>query len=213
MTCITCFADAIHQKPILFNEDRIKLTEDYLKTHYGMDQENILINPKMIVLHFTDTDTLDEAFDLFYPSRLGDKRPELYKYSPLNVSAHFLIDRNGTIYQLMPTNRMARHIIGLDYMAIGIENIGGTINSSLTKKQINSNVYLIKKLKNQYPNIRYLIGHYEYGQFRKTDLWKERNPSYFTFKEDPGYDFMKAVRSRIAKLKLYPKWTLPVPKN
>jgi len=88
-TCMSCFADIIQQKHILFDKDRIKLTENYLKFHYGIIQQTILINPRMIVLHFTDTDTLDEAYDLFYPSRLGKKRPELAKYSPLNVSAHF----------------------------------------------------------------------------------------------------------------------------
>jgi general stress protein 26 len=51
-------------------------------------------------------------------------------------------------------------------------------------------------------NIEYVIGHSEYGKFRKTKLWKETNPGYFTGKEDPGTIFLQKVRNNIKDLKL-----------
>ena len=38
--------------------------------------------------------------------------------------AHFVIDTDGTIYQLVSTSIMCRHTVGLNYTAIGIEHVG-----------------------------------------------------------------------------------------
>src|SRR5581483_8103938 len=38
--------------------------------------------------------------------------------------AHFVIDRDGTIYQLVPLGIRCRHTVGLNYTAIGIEHVG-----------------------------------------------------------------------------------------
>ena len=35
------------------------------------------------------------------------------------------MDRDGAVYRLMPETWMARHTIGLNRVAIGIENVGG----------------------------------------------------------------------------------------
>ena len=40
------------------------------------------------------------------------------------VCAHFLIDRDGTIAQLVPLHFRCRHTIGLNHVAIGIEHVG-----------------------------------------------------------------------------------------
>ncbi len=38
-----------------------------------------------------------------------------------------MVDRDGTRYRLMPETYMARHVIGLNYYSIGIENVGGSM--------------------------------------------------------------------------------------
>ena len=38
--------------------------------------------------------------------------------------AHFIVGRDGTIYQLVRLNVMCRHTVGLNYVAIGIERVG-----------------------------------------------------------------------------------------
>jgi len=190
----------IIQKPILFDKQRIELTQEYRLKHYGIKSQSIVIQPQMIVLHWTNTKDLQTSYAHLYPASLSG-RPDIAKGGNLNVSAHFLVDHNGKIYQLMPSNWMARHIIGLNNIAIGIENIGGTHDrDDLTAAQVNANVALVKFLKTQYPSIKYLIGHYEYSKFRNTNLWQEKNNHYFTHKSDPGEKFMRLVRLQVGTL-------------
>ena len=134
----------------------------------------------MIVLHWTAIPTLEQSFQAFYKPELS-KRPDISNASSLNVSSHFLVDQDGTIYRLMPETTMARHVIGLNHTAIGIENVGGTTDVPLTQKQIDANVRLVKYLSNKYP-IEYLIGHYEYTDFVDHELWLEVDEDYRTKK-------------------------------
>ena len=97
----------------------------------------------------------------------------------------------------------ARHTIGLNYMAIGIENIGSK-SQPLTEAQVKANANLIRYLTAKY-NIEYLIGHFEYGVFRNTPLWKETDKNYFTGKVDPEKKFMIKVRALISDLNLKSK--------
>ncbi len=113
--------------------------------------------------------------------------------SGLNVSAHFLVDKDGSIYRMMPETYMGRHVIGLNHCAIGIENVGGPEDSPLTEKQLKANIKLVRYLAKKY-DIDFLIGHYEYTNFEGHPLWLERDSSYRTEKTDPGKDFMKKVR-------------------
>lgn len=184
----------IIQKPIMFDEERIALTKQYRLEHYGIKSRSIKIKPRMIVLHWTQIKDLQSTYNVFYPAVLSN-RPDISKNSNLNVSAHFLVDRDGKIYRLMPDNWMARHTIGLNDIAIGVENVGGVDgHEDLTTAQVNANVCLVRYLKRKYPTIGYLIGHYEYGRFRHTKLWKEKDSNYFTDKKDPGEKFMQLVR-------------------
>ena len=190
----------IIQKPISYNDERIKLSLEYLKNRHGLIQTKPTISPKIIVLHYTAGGTLKSSFNYFNNTKIEDFRVYNKNQSLLNVSAHYLIDRDGKIYQLMDDTLFARHTIGLNYCSIGIENIGSK-TAPLTDAQILANSKLIRHLKMKF-NIEYVIGHSEYGKFRKTKLWKETNPAYFTGKEDPGAIFLQKVRSNIKDLKL-----------
>ncbi len=105
----------------------------------------------MIVVHWTAIPDFEKSFNAFKNSRLPNSRQDITKASALNVSAQFLVNQNGKIYRLLPENTMARHVIGLNHCAIGIENVGGTANMPLTKKQLKSNIKLIKFLKEKFP--------------------------------------------------------------
>ncbi|HEX9827230.1 MAG TPA: peptidoglycan recognition family protein [Flavobacteriaceae bacterium] len=191
----------IVSKPILFDEERTQLTLDYLANRYGLKQESPTITPKMIVLHWTAIPTLEKTFDAFNKSTLPNWRPYIEAASGLNVSSQFVVDRDGTIYRLMPETTMARHVIGLNHCAIGIENVGDTKDTPLTKKQVNANIWLVKYLTKKY-DIEYLIGHYEYKNFEETELWMEKDPGYRTEKTDPGEDFLNAVKKGVKRLNL-----------
>jgi N-acetyl-anhydromuramyl-L-alanine amidase AmpD len=129
-------------------------------------------------------------------------RADLTGASNLNVSSQFLIDRDGTIFRLLPDTTFARHVIGLNYLAIGIENIGSDA-MPLTKAQLKANEKLIRYLKRKYP-IEYVIGHHEYQNFQSTELWKEIDPNYRTIKTDPGDKFMNQLRKKLTDLNLKP---------
>ena len=193
----------IIDKPIIFNAEREELTLDYIEKQYGLTKETSEIIPKMIVLHWTVIPTADGSFSAFKEAKLPNWRADIETVSGLNVSSHFLVDQDGTIFRLMPETKMARHVIGLNYSAIGIENVGGTEDLPLTKAQLRANIWLVNYLKNKY-DIEYLIGHYEYENFVGHELWLELNDDYRTIKTDPGTDFMKKVRKRTKKLNFKP---------
>ncbi len=187
-------------KPIIFDSQRSALSLQYLNDRYHIVQSAPVIQPVMVVLHWTAIPSLEKTFDAFNRSTLPDARKGIQYASALNVSSQYLVDRDGTIFQLMPDTVFARHVIGLNYCAIGVENVGSE-KQPLTKAQLKANVQLIRYLKEKYP-IKYVIGHYEYKKFIGTPLWKETNPDYLTQKTDPGVSFMKKVRERIKDLHL-----------
>ncbi|WP_400073252.1 N-acetylmuramoyl-L-alanine amidase [Zobellia russellii] len=193
----------IVDKPIIFDETRRQLSLEYLKDRYGLEQSKPTINPKMIVLHWTVIPSLEESFEAFNPPTLPNWRPDIKNVSGLNVSSQFMVDRDGTIYQLLPETTMARHVIGLNHCAIGIENVGGTEALPLTEAQLKANIELVKYLANKYA-IDFVIGHYEYTNFEGHPLWLEKDKGYRTVKTDPGQDFTNKVRQAVKYLNFEP---------
>lgn len=193
----------IVDRPIVFDEERIVLTKEYLSQRYNLEQQTPDIVPRMIVLHWTAIPTLKKSFEAFEKSTLPNWRPDIESVSGLNVSSHFLVDQDGTIYQLMPETTMARHVIGLNHCAIGVENVGGTAETPLTRKQLKANIFLVEYLATKY-NIEYVIGHQEYTQFEGHQLWLEVDDGYRTEKTDPGMDFMKKVRKATKRFNFKP---------
>ena len=191
----------ITDKPIDFGPKRIALTKAYIKTHYGLDVKDITITPKIIVLHYTAIDSLEASYNTMKPETLGGGRKDIAKASALNVSVQFLVDKDGTIYRLMPENWMGRHVIGLNYYAIGVENVAKDAKH-LTPAQVHANIRLVEYLKHKHPTIEYLIGHHEYLRMEQTPLWLEKDKNYRTHKVDPGDAFMQKVRRGVKQLHL-----------
>lgn len=196
-------APVVVDRPISFSPARREMTLEYIREHYGLDPADITITPRIIVLHWTAIEDLERSFDAFDPETLGG-RPDIAGAGDVNVSTQFLVDTDGTIYRLMPETWMARHVIGLNYDAIGVENVGtGTPDDdTLTDAQIAANIALVRDLVAKYPTIEYLIGHHEYRAFEGHPLWRERDAGYRTVKIDPGARFMRAVRAGVADLGL-----------
>lgn len=194
----------IIKKFITYDKKRQELSLEYLKNRYGLIKLAPTIDPKIIVLHYTEGGTLESNFRYFDKAEIEESRAVIRDQSKLNVSSHYLIDRDGKIYQLMDDHMFARHVIGLNYCAIGVENVGSK-DAPLTDKQIDANIQLVKHLKKKFPAIEYLIGHSEYLSFREHPLWKETNKKYVTYKSDPGGVFMQKVRLGLKELNLKDK--------
>ncbi|MCZ8134446.1 MAG: N-acetylmuramoyl-L-alanine amidase, partial [Algoriphagus sp.] len=91
----------IIDKPITWNAEREKLSIQYLKDRHGLDKTTATIEPKMVVVHWTAINNIEVTFDVFNPPTLGG-RADLTGASNLNVSSQFLIDRDGTVFRLLP---------------------------------------------------------------------------------------------------------------
>lgn len=176
---------------------RIRMTRAYAAERYGLESGPLSITPRVVVLHWTAIGTLEDSYGAFVPETLPG-RPELQAAGSVNVGIQFLVDRDGTVYRLQPETWMARHVIGLNHVAIGVENVGGVREGrqtdDLTDAQIRANVRIVEYLVRKYPTIEYLIGHHEYRLFEGHPLWLEKDPNYRTEKTDPGDRFMTAVR-------------------
>jgi hypothetical protein len=191
----------IIERPINFGAERRQLTLEYMREHYGLTPTAPTIIPTMVVVHWTAYSTLERSFAAFELPTLTTNRPDIRNASALNVSAHYLVDRDGTVYRLMPDTLMARHVIGLNHCAIGIENVGDGQDHPLTEAQLKANIRLIEHLASKH-SIDYVIGHYEYPRFIGHRRWKETDPTYLTEKDDPGKGFMKKLRDRLPGLSL-----------
>tara|TARA_X000001036_G_scaffold344256_1_gene323890 strand:+ start:675 stop:1304 length:630 start_codon:yes stop_codon:yes gene_type:complete len=194
--CLDPTLPKIIDRPISFDEQRVELTLEYLASHYGLVQNRPTISPQMVVVHWTVISTMEATFNTFNPSTLPNARADIQSAGALNVSSQFLVDIDGTIYRLMPETTMARHVIGLNHCAIGIENVGPGADGKLTSAQLEANVILINYLQKKYP-IKFVIGHYEYQDFVGHPLWLEKDEGYRTEKVDPGIEFMEALRKQI----------------
>jgi beta-N-acetylhexosaminidase len=104
-------------KPIPFGAKRKAEMAQYAKRHYGIN--SYVLQPKVIVEHVTATSTFSSAYNTF-----AADVPDAELHSLPGTCAHFIIDRDGTIYQLVPLDIMCRHTVGLNYVAIGIEHVG-----------------------------------------------------------------------------------------
>jgi N-acetylmuramoyl-L-alanine amidase len=105
-------------KPIPFPAHRLAETAAYAERHYGIDTWR-LRHPHVIVEHYTESTTMEAAWSLF-----AQDVPDSELHELPGTCAHFIVDRDGAIYQLVPLDVICRHTVGLNYTALGIENVG-----------------------------------------------------------------------------------------
>jgi N-acetylmuramoyl-L-alanine amidase len=110
----------IVQKPIPFGAKRKHETAAYAQRHYGISDYH-LTDPHVIVEHYTVTSTFQQTYNTFAPDVPDSELHELP-----GTCSHFVIDRDGTIYQLVALSIMCRHTVGLNWTAIGIEHVGSS---------------------------------------------------------------------------------------
>jgi hypothetical protein len=193
----------IQDWPLPEGEARLVGMQDYFRAHLDDPQADsrasqlvVGIVPQLVVLHWTAGPTSISAYNTFASARLSG-RPELQGAGTVNVGAHFIVDRDGTVYRIWPEDRPIRHCIGLNHLSIGIENVGSHPDSPypLTEAQVQANIALIRDLALRHPTIRGVIGHSEALSLRGGALYSERDPSYLAHKPDPGESFLRAVRA------------------
>jgi beta-N-acetylhexosaminidase len=157
LALVVALKPPIVQKPIPFGAARRAETAAYAKRHYGVDSWRLRA-PHVIVEHYTATGTFAPVWSTFAADapdpELGEKP---------GTCAHFVVDTDGTIYQLVPVTTMCRHTVGLNWTAIGIEHVGLSDASILgnprqLRASLRLTLWLMTRLHISLPNV---IGHAE----------------------------------------------------
>ena len=102
------------QAPIPYSATRQQEMAAYSLRHYGTASWQL--TPTVIVLHYTAGGTWAGARATFAADTVN--MGELP-----GTCAHYVVDQDGTVYQLVPTSVRCRHTIGLNDQAIGIEMV------------------------------------------------------------------------------------------
>ena len=144
-------------RPIPFSAARRAETAAYAKRHYGLDTWR-LERPRVIVEHYTAGPTFESAYATFAADVPDSELHELP-----GTCAHFVIDTDGTIYQLVRLDTICRHTVGLNSTAIGIEHVGMSDGQVLgDSAQMRSSLRLTAWLQWRFGiKLRNVIGHNE----------------------------------------------------
>jgi N-acetylmuramoyl-L-alanine amidase len=182
--------------PIPFGPERKAQMVAYVRRHYGsfMKPTWRLIHPHVIVIHYTDG-SYTSTFNTF-----ADDVPDSELHELPADCAHFVIDTNGTIHQLVSLGTMCRHTVGLNWTAIGIENVGFSDRQILDDRaQISASLRLTRWLRCSYGiTLKNVIGH---NESLSSPSHRELVPA---FQHQTHSDFnhadMHVYRTRLARL-------------
>jgi N-acetylmuramoyl-L-alanine amidase len=186
--------------PVL-SEYRLMLLREYMKLHYGIDSA-VLDKPSAIVVHYTAIASLEECLARFMYETLTPDRTDIAGHGDVNVGVHYLIAKDGVIYQLQPENIVGRHAIGFNWCALGIELVAAN-EKELTPEQLASCAWLCAWIASRLYSVEHLFGHHESLNQKLPHyvLFRENDPTYaFKVNGDPGVAFMKKLRSTIISM-------------
>jgi beta-N-acetylhexosaminidase len=143
-------------KPIPYGPKRRAEMAQYADKHYGV--HSWVLHPKVIVEHYTASESFGATWNAFAADAPDPELGELP-----GTCAHFVVDKDGTIYQLVPLNVMCRHTVGLNAVAIGIEHVGTSDAEVLhDAAQLRSSLLLTRWLMTKFRiTLANVIGHNE----------------------------------------------------
>ncbi len=143
--------------PIPFPAARKREMAAYARRHYGLDTYR-LRNPRVIVEHLTENSSVSATINTFAPDVPDSELHELP-----GVCAHFVVGRDGRVFQLVPLGLMCRHTVGLNWTAIGIEHVGFVPGDVLgNARQRRASIQLTTWLRCRYGiAVKNVIGHAE----------------------------------------------------
>lgn len=148
-------------------KSRLKVIDK--KVPYGFKTTQEKRNITSIIIHSSYNALDSDSFSV---------QGVLKEYDMYKVAPHYLIDREGGVYQLVRDEDIAYHAgksrlpdgtVNVNQSSIGIEIIN-TFNSAPSQKQYEALNSLIDELKARY-KIRYVLGHSDIAPGRKSDPW------------------------------------------
>lgn len=147
----------IVQRRIAYGPRRLREMRSYARRHYGLDTWR-LRRPRVIVEHYTGSTAPASTLATF-----ATDVPDVELHELPGLCSHFVVDRDGAIYQLVSTRIMCRHTVGLNWTAIGIEHVGLSDAQVLgDRRQLRASLRLTRWLRCRYGiGLRDVIGHAE----------------------------------------------------
>ena len=157
----------------------------YVRRHYGsfMRPTWRLVDPHVIVIHYTES-SYSSTYNTFATDVPDSELHELPA-----TSAHFVIGTDGTIHQLVSVGTMARHTVGLNWTALGIEHVGYSDGQVLgDRAQMSSSLRLVHWLRCRFHiPVRDVIGHAESlsSPYHHEDVAEPANSDPWRFRSTP----------------------------
>lgn len=126
-------------------------------------QERTASAVDLVVIHCT------ELPDMKMAREFGERIH--YPATQTGNSGHYYVDTDGTVYRFVVATRVANHTYGYNTRSVGIElaNIGRypywgdsthqQFTVAYTKPQIDALLALLRQLRQDLPNLKYIAGH------------------------------------------------------
>jgi beta-N-acetylhexosaminidase len=184
---------AIVSRPIPFGERRRSEMAAYSKRHYGHRAARLRA-PKVIVEHYTANHSFSATWNTFASDSPDPEIGELP-----GTCAHYVIDADGTIYQLVSLRWRCRHTVGLNHTAIGIEHVGTSDGAVLDRpKVLKASLELTRWLRCRFSiRVRDVIGHSESlsSPYHEEKVARLRTQTH----GDMSHRAMKRYREKLAR--------------
>ena len=114
------------------------------------------------------------------------------------MCAHFVIAKDGVIYQLVPLGLMCRHTVGLNYTALGIEHVGRSDAEILDNaSQLAASLRLTAWLRCRFDiQVKNVIGHNESlsSRYHRENVARLRSQTHADFKRDAMQIYRRKLR-------------------
>ncbi|MGA8218642.1 MAG: peptidoglycan recognition family protein [Solirubrobacterales bacterium] len=161
----------IHKKLIPYPKKRKREMAAYSKRHYGQYKWR-LNNPQLIVEHYAVAGSISSIFNTFKPDRADVEFHQLP-----GVCSHFAVAASGAVYKFVPPTIRCRHVVGLNYTAIGIEHVGFSDQDILNRPaQLKGSLRFTQWLRCRFGiPVSQVIGH---SESLSSPFYKELDPRF-----------------------------------
>ncbi len=161
----------IHKMLIPYPKKRKREMAAYSKHHYGQYKWR-LNNPQLIVEHYAAAGSIGAIFSTFRTDQ-----PDVEFHELPNVCSHFAVAASGAVYKFVPPTIRCRHVVGLNYTAIGIEHVGFSDQDILNRPgQLNGSLQFTQWLRCRFGiPVNQVIGH---NESLSSPFYKELDPRF-----------------------------------
>jgi beta-N-acetylhexosaminidase len=161
----------IHKMLIPYPKKRKREMAAYSKHHYGQYKWR-LNNPQLIVEHYAAAGSISAIYNTFAPDH-----PDVEFHELPGVCSHFAVSASGSVYKFVPPTIRCRHVVGLNYTAIGIEHVGFSDQDILNRPaQLNASLQFTQWLRCRFGiPVSQVIGH---NESLSSPFYKELDPRF-----------------------------------